>query len=110
MVSQQKYILDLLKEMSRCKPQTHQLIQIRSWEISEWGDLAKAAHYQRLVGKLIYLSHTQPDIAFDVSFVSVYALSTWRASISCLSDSNPREGLFFKKREQQKNETHTNAN
>lgn len=26
--------------------------------------------YKKLVGRLIYLSHTQPDIAFDVSMVS----------------------------------------
>lgn len=26
--------------------------------------------YQRLVGKLIYLSHTRPDISFPVSVVS----------------------------------------
>ena len=26
--------------------------------------------YQRLVGKLIYLSHTQPDIAYSMSVVS----------------------------------------
>ena len=26
--------------------------------------------YQRLVGKLIYLSHTRPDIAYSVSVVS----------------------------------------
>lgn len=26
--------------------------------------------YQRLVGKLIYISHTQPDISFSVTVVS----------------------------------------
>lgn len=28
--------------------------------------------YQRLVGKLIYLSHTKPDIVFSVSVVSQF--------------------------------------
>ena len=28
--------------------------------------------YQRLVGKLIYLSHTRPDISFSVSVVSQF--------------------------------------
>ena len=29
-------------------------------------------YYQRLVGRLIYLSHTRPDIAFAVSVVSQF--------------------------------------
>jgi len=28
--------------------------------------------YQRLVGRLIYLSHTRPDVAFAVSLVSQF--------------------------------------
>lgn len=28
--------------------------------------------YQRLVGKLIYLSHTRPDIGFSISCVSQF--------------------------------------
>ena len=34
------------------------------------GDAVDKDRYQRLVGKLIYLSHTKPHIAFAVSVVS----------------------------------------
>ena len=36
------------------------------------GVLVDTARYQRLVGKLIYLSHTRLDIAFAVSMVSQF--------------------------------------
>ena len=34
------------------------------------GDMVNTTRYQKLVGKLIYLSHTRLDIAFVVSLVS----------------------------------------
>ena len=36
------------------------------------GEPVNKENYQRLVEKLIYLSHTKPDIAFAVSLVSQY--------------------------------------
>ena len=40
---------------------------------SEFGEpLSDAAQYQRLVGRLIYLTHTRPDISFAVSVVSQF--------------------------------------
>ena len=36
-------------------------------EDSKQGVLIDIAQYQRLVGKLIYLSHTRPDIAFVIN-------------------------------------------
>jgi hypothetical protein len=33
---------------------------------------ANKERYQRLVGKLIYLSHTRPDIAYAISVVSQF--------------------------------------
>ncbi|CAM8948608.1 unnamed protein product [Rhodiola kirilowii] len=71
---QRKYVLDLLTEtgLLDCKPvdtpieQNHYLAesfdQIPIDRIS----------YQRLVGKLIYLTHTRPDIAYAVSVVSQF--------------------------------------
>ncbi|CAJ2651427.1 unnamed protein product [Trifolium pratense] len=69
-VSQQKYILDLLKEtgMSGCRPaDTPMDPNAKLWE--EGSVPVDTGRYQRLVGKLIYLSHTRPDIAFSVSVV-----------------------------------------
>ena len=44
--------------------------------------------YQKLVGKLIYLSHTRPDIAFAVSLVSQFMHSPYEKHLgSRLSDS-----------------------
>jgi hypothetical protein len=40
--------------------------------VSGDGSPVDRERYQRLVGKLIYLSHTRPDIAFAVSVVSQF--------------------------------------
>lgn len=74
-ISQRKYIMDLLKEtgMLGCKPND---TPIRIDKVRDNEDLGKEVNlsrYQRMVGKLIYLSHTQPDIAFAVSVVSQYS-------------------------------------
>ena len=73
-VSQRKYTLDLLKEtgMSGCKPADTPIeANVKLGEV-KGGVHVNAGRYQRLVGKLIYLSHTRPDIAFAVSMVSQF--------------------------------------
>ncbi|XP_022853510.1 uncharacterized protein LOC111374981 [Olea europaea var. sylvestris] len=69
-VSQRKYILDLLAEtgMLGCKPSDTPIEAGKV--IKDTGKPVEMDKYQRLVGKLIYLSHTRPDIAFAVSVVS----------------------------------------
>ena len=73
-LSQRKYILDLLAEvgMLDCKPADTPLVQ--NLKLGEHLDQVPAnrERYQRLVGKLIYLSHTRPDIAYAVSLVSQF--------------------------------------
>lgn len=40
--------------------------------MEEKAELADKGRYQRMVGKLIYLSHTRPDIAYAVGVVSQF--------------------------------------
>jgi hypothetical protein len=72
-LSQRKYVLDLLAEtgMLDCRPASTPIEQNHR-TIAESGEPVDKYKYQRLVGHLIYLSHTRPDIAYVVSVVSRY--------------------------------------
>ncbi|XP_021771481.1 uncharacterized protein LOC110735599 [Chenopodium quinoa] len=71
-IFQRKYVLDLLTEtgMIDCKPIDTPLMINHGLQIIEGGDSVDRKLYQRLVGKLIYLSHTRPDMAYAVGVVS----------------------------------------
>ncbi|XP_047943981.1 uncharacterized mitochondrial protein AtMg00810-like [Salvia hispanica] len=73
-INQRKYILDLLAEigMIDCKPTDTPMVQIHGLQMKEEAKLADSGRYQRLVGKLIYLSHTRPDITYAVGVVSQF--------------------------------------
>ena len=74
LLSQRKYVLDLLTEVGllECKP-VDTLI-VHNHRLGEYSDQVPAdkVRYQRLVGKLIYLSQTRPNIAYAVSVVSQF--------------------------------------
>ncbi|GKC71804.1 putative RNA-directed DNA polymerase [Tanacetum coccineum] len=71
-ICQKKYILDLLAEigMINCKPADTPMMVNQKLFMEKKAKLADKNRYQRLVGKLIYLSHTRPDIAYAVGVVS----------------------------------------
>lgn len=71
-ISQKKYILDLLVEvgMLDCKLSDTSVAANLKLQIREGELVIDREQYQRLVGKLIYLSHTRPDIAYQVGVVS----------------------------------------
>lgn len=73
-LSQMKYVLDLLSEtrMLDCRPADTPIIQ--NHDLGDFTDKipTNKERYQRLVEKLIYLSHTRPDIAYAVSLVSQF--------------------------------------
>ncbi|KZV22301.1 Cysteine-rich RLK (receptor-like protein kinase) 8 [Dorcoceras hygrometricum] len=103
-VSQRKYTLDLLAEtgMLGCKPSRTPLELGNKQALLE-GKPVDVGSYQRLVGKLIYLSHTRPDIAFAVSLVSQYMHSPCQGHLDAVYrilrylKLTPGRGLFFAK-------------
>jgi hypothetical protein len=73
-LSQRKYVLDLLSEtgMLDCKPVDTPIVQNHGLKDCADQTPTNKERYQRLVGKLIYLSHTRPDITYAVSVVSQF--------------------------------------
>nr|GEX83123.1 putative reverse transcriptase, RNA-dependent DNA polymerase [Tanacetum cinerariifolium] len=73
-ICQKKYVLDLLVEtgMIDCKPMDTPMMVNQKLYMKEKAKLAGKGMYQRIVGKLIYLSHTRPDIAYAVGVVSQF--------------------------------------
>ena len=67
-----KYILDLLAEtgMLECKSADTPIAQNEKLSIHDNQIPKDKGEYQRLMGKLIYLSRTRPGIAYVVSLVS----------------------------------------
>lgn len=104
-LSQQKYILDLLCEvgMLECKPADTPIVQNHRLGEHQNQVPTDKGRYQRLVGKLIYLSHTRPDIAYAVSVVSQFmhqpSKDHMEAVIRILRylKSSPGKGLMFAK-------------
>jgi hypothetical protein len=72
LLSQRKYMLDVLFEVGllKCKPADTPIVQYH--KLTEHTDQVPTnkGRCQRLVGKLIYLSHTRPDIAYVVSIAN----------------------------------------
>ncbi|RVW12470.1 Retrovirus-related Pol polyprotein from transposon RE1 [Vitis vinifera] len=89
-VSQRKYILDLLKEtgMLGCKPIDTLMDSQQKLGIEKESTPVDRGRYQRLVGRLIYLSHTRPDIGFTVSAGKVYSSERQNRDTEVYSDAD----------------------
>jgi Reverse transcriptase (RNA-dependent DNA polymerase) len=73
-ISQQKYTLDLLKETKKlgCKPVSTPIDSDMKLNTEDGETLEDINHFQRLVGKLIYLTVTRPDMSFAISQISKF--------------------------------------
>ncbi|KAJ7954112.1 Retrovirus-related Pol polyprotein from transposon TNT 1-94 [Quillaja saponaria] len=115
-LSQRKYVLDLLEEtgMLGCRP-AHTPIEANHKLQSDDGECVDRERYQRLVGKLLYLSHTRPDIAYAVSVVSQFMHDPHFAHLDAVHrilrylKSAAGKGLLFEKHKSLKLEAYTDA-
>lgn len=104
-LSQRKYVLDLLAEtgMLDCKPADTPIVQNHGLGEHQNQTPTNKDRYQRLVGKLIYLSHTRPDIAYAVSVVSQYMHNPSEEHTNAVTrilrylKASPGKGLMFRK-------------
>ena len=73
-LSQRKYVLDLLLEVGLLESKPTDTPIVQNHGLREFSDQVPTTkgRFQRLVGKLIYLSHTRPNIAYVVSVVSQF--------------------------------------
>jgi Reverse transcriptase (RNA-dependent DNA polymerase) len=103
-LSQRKYVLDLLTEtgMLGRRPAVSP-IDVKTKIGADAGKQVDRERYQRLIGKLIYLCHTRSDISFAVSVVSRYMHDPRKGHMDVVYHilrylkSAPGKGLIFKK-------------
>ncbi|XP_038885965.1 uncharacterized mitochondrial protein AtMg00810-like [Benincasa hispida] len=116
-ISQWKYTLDLLKEtgMTECKPiDTPIEVNTKPGDSVE-GVPVNKERYQHLIGKLISLSHTRPNICFAVSMVSQFMQAPYEKHMKIVTrilrylKSTPGKGLLFKKHEKRCIEAYTDS-
>ncbi|CAL2260363.1 unnamed protein product [Prunus armeniaca] len=116
-LSQRKYVMDLLADtrMLDCKPADTPIVE--NYKLGVYVDQVPTnkERYEMLVGRLIYLSLTRPDIAYTVSFASQFMHSPsedhMAAVMHILSYLNSAlgKGLLFKKNDHLDLEGYTDA-
>ncbi|RDX78328.1 Copia protein, partial [Mucuna pruriens] len=98
-ISQRKYVVDLLKETGKlgCKTSLSKTIGC------EESSTIEKSQYHILVEKLIYLSHTRPDIAYVVSVVSQFMHNLRERHLQAVErilqylKASPGKGFLFRK-------------
>nr|GEW93844.1 putative NB-ARC [Tanacetum cinerariifolium] len=73
-LSQSKYTLDILRDMGLegCRPSAFPMEQGLKLDQSDAEERVDAGQYRRLIGRLLYLQATRPDIAYSVNLLSQF--------------------------------------
>lgn len=101
---QRKYTLDLLSEtgLLGCKPVSTPIAEKHELARATDDLLADSTRYRRLVGKLIYLTLTRPELSYSVHILSQFmqkpTISQWEAALRVVRylKGSPGQGIVFK--------------
>lgn len=105
-LSQRKYAADLLHEtgMSACQPPVDTPMEEGLKLCIETSQVpVDKGRYQRLVGRLLYLAHTRPDIAYALSIVSQFMHNPGEQHMNAVMrilrylKTAPGKGILFSK-------------
>ncbi|XP_019190294.1 PREDICTED: uncharacterized protein LOC109184712 [Ipomoea nil] len=104
-LSQRKYALDILTEEGflECKPVNTPMVPGHQLQHDDGVPLADVSKYRRLVGRLLYLTATRPDIAYTVQQLSQYIDAPTDSHLSAAHrvlryiKSSLGQGLFYPK-------------
>lgn len=102
-LSQRKYALDIITEtgLLGAKPSPVPMELNHKLAKAE-GPLANAQQYRRLVGRLIYLTNTRPDLAYAVHILAQFMqkplLPHWDVALRVVRylKGSPGQGIFFR--------------
>ncbi|CAL8157410.1 unnamed protein product [Prunus armeniaca] len=116
-LSQRKYVMDLLADtgMLDCKPADTPIVENYKLGVYVVQVPTNKERYEMLVGRLIYLSLTRPDIAYAVSFASQFMHSPSEDHMAVVMHilsylkSALGKGLLFKKNDNLDLEGYTDA-
>ncbi|KAK2452145.1 putative mitochondrial protein [Trifolium repens] len=104
-ICQRKYTLDILSEckMLDCKPSSFPMEQNQKLALDTGPMFADPSRYRRLVGRLIYLTITRPEITYSVHILSQFMQAPhqahWDAAMRVLRylKSSPGQGIILPK-------------
>ncbi|KAH9689179.1 retrovirus-related pol polyprotein from transposon RE1 [Citrus sinensis] len=110
-LSRRKYALDLLHEtrMTACQPIDTPIEEGLVFCITSDQVPVDKGRYQRLVGRLMYLSHTRLDLAYALSVVSQFMHNPGEQHMKVVMrilrylKTNPGKGILFSKNEDYSN-------
>lgn len=101
---QRKYVLDIPKEtgLLAAKPVDFPLERNHKLAIDKSDHLDNAAPYRRLVGKLIYLCNTRPDLSYSIHVLSQFMhkphIAHWNAALRVVKylKGTPGQGVLLR--------------